>query len=210
PVDNINFLSPQDIADMQILKDASSAAIYGSRAANGVVLITTKTGRTGEARIAVNAQVTQNHVANSITPLNAAQYKELMDEIGTVQVPEGLTDQTDWFEETYQPGRIQNYQVSVSDGTEKLKYFLSGGVLDEQGVLDAAFYKRYNFRANIDNQVRKWLNVNANITYADYSSNGVITGNGANRGGVVLAVVNTPTYAPIWDPENPCQYYTNF
>jgi TonB-linked outer membrane protein, SusC/RagA family len=210
PVDNINFLSPQDIADMQILKDASSAAIYGSRAANGVVLITTKTGRTGEARIAVNAQVTQNHVANSITPLNAAQYKELMDEIGTVQVPEGLTDQTDWFEETYQPGRIQNYQVSVSDGTEKLKYFLSGGVLDEQGVLDAAFYKRYNFRANIDNQVRKWLNVNANITYADYSSNGVITGNGANRGGVVLAVVNTPTYAPIWDPENPSQYYTNF
>src|SRR5690606_9637476 len=65
PVDNINFLSPQDIADMQILKDASSAAIYGSRAANGVVLITTKTGKPGEARIAVNAQVTQNHVANS-------------------------------------------------------------------------------------------------------------------------------------------------
>ncbi|PPL01663.1 SusC/RagA family TonB-linked outer membrane protein [Parapedobacter indicus] len=210
PVDNINFLSPQDIADMQILKDASSAAIYGSRAANGVVLITTKTGRPGEARIAVNAQVTQNQVANSITPLNTAQYTELMDEIGIVNLPDGLTDQTDWFEETYQPGRIQNYQVSISDGTEKLKYFLSGGYLDEKGVLDAAFYKRYNFRANIDNQVRKWLNVNANVTYSDYSSNGINTGNGANRGGVVLAVINTPTFAPIWDPENPGQYNTNF
>ncbi|MGK6350556.1 SusC/RagA family TonB-linked outer membrane protein [Parapedobacter sp. DT-150] len=210
PVDNINFLSPQDIADMQILKDASSAAIYGSRAANGVVLITTKTGKTGDARIAVNAQVTQNYVANSITPLNTAQYAELMDEIGIINLPDGLTDQTDWFEETYQPGQIQNYQVSISDGTEKLKYYLSGGVLDEQGTLDAAFYKRYNFRANIDNQVRKWLNVNANVTYSDYSSNGVNTGNGANRGGVVLAVVNTPPFAPIWDPENPGQYNTNF
>ena len=210
PVDNINFLSPQDIADMQILKDASSASIYGSRAANGVVLITTKTGKVGEARIAVNAQVTQNNVANSIKPLNTAQYAELMDEVGLVTLPDGLTDQTDWFKETYKPGRTQNYQVSISDGTEKLKYFLSGGYLDEKGVLDAAFYKRYNFRANVDNQVRKWLNVNANITYSDYTSNGVITGNGANRGGVVLAVVNTPTYAPIWDPENPGQYNTNF
>lgn len=210
PVDNINFLSPQDIADMQILKDASSAAIYGSRAANGVVLITTKTGKPGEARIAVNAQVTQNRVANSITPLNTAQYAELMDEIGTVNLPDGLTDQTDWFKETYRPGQIQNYQVSISDGTEKLKYFLSGGYLDEQGTLNAAFYKRYNFRANIDNQVRKWLNVNANVTYSDYSNNGVNTGNGANRGGVVLSVINTPTFAPIWNPENPGQYNTNF
>src|SRR5690606_25011576 len=90
PVDNINFLSPQDIADMQILKDASSAAIYGSRAANGVVLITTKTGKAGEARIAVNAQVTQNNVANSIEPLNTAQYIELMDEVGLVNLPDGL------------------------------------------------------------------------------------------------------------------------
>jgi len=210
PVDNINFLSPQDIADMQILKDASSAAIYGSRAANGVILITTHKGKAGEARIAFNAQATQNQVANSITPLNAAQYTELMKEIGIVNLPDGLTDQTDWFEETYQPGRIQNYQVSISDGTDKLKYYLSGGYLNEKGVLDAAFYKRYNFRANIDNQVRKWLNVNANVSYSDYSGNGIITGNGANRGGVVLSVINTPTYAPIWDPEHPGQYNTNF
>lgn len=210
PVENISFLSPQDIADMQILKDASSAAIYGSRAANGVVLITTKSGKTGQARISLNVQGTQNEVTNSITSLNTAQYRDLMNEIGMVNLPDGLTDQTDWFNETYRTGHIQNYQLAITDGTEKLKYYLSGGYLTEKGVLDAAFYKRYNFRANVDNQIRDWLNVSANVNYSDYSNNGIIDGTGADRGGVVLSVINTPRYAPIWDPENPGQYYTNF
>lgn len=210
PVDNINFLSPNDIADIQILKDASSAAIYGSRAANGVVLITTKAGSTGNAKISFNTQLTQTDVINKITPLNTAQYKDLQDEIGLINLPDGLTDQTNWFDEAYTKGNIQSYQASVSDGTDKIKYFLSGGYTNEKGTLATAFYKRYNFRANISNQIRKWLNVTANIAYSDYSNNGVTTGLGANRGGVVLSVINTPTYAPIWNPEHPDQYYTNF
>ncbi|GAA4797136.1 TonB-dependent receptor [Olivibacter ginsenosidimutans] len=210
PVDNVNFLSPNDIADIQVLKDASSAAIYGSRAANGVVLITTKAGSTGNAKISLNTQVTQTDVINNIKPLNTAQYKELQDEIGLINLPDGLTDQTNWFDEAYTKGNIQSYQASVSDGTEKIKYFLSGGYTNEKGTLATAFYKRYNFRANISDQIRKWLNVTANIAYSDYSNNGVTTGLGANRGGVVLSVINTPTYAPIWDPEHPNQYYNNF
>lgn len=154
PVDNINFLSPNDIASLQILKDASSAAIYGSRAANGVVIITTKAGERGDAKISFNAQLSMNKVSNKIKSLNAAQYKELQDEIGLVNLPDGLTDQTDWFDEAYSTGILQSYQLSVSSGTEKLKYFLSGGYLDEKGVLNTAFYKRYNFRANIENKVR--------------------------------------------------------
>jgi TonB-linked SusC/RagA family outer membrane protein len=210
PVDNLNFLSPTDIADMQILKDASSASIYGSRAANGVVLITTKRGKVGEAKIGFNVQATQNRVANQIEVLNTAQYKELQDEIGLVNIPVGLTDQTDWFDETYNTGNIQNYQLSISDGTDKLRYFLSGGYLNEKGVINTAFYKRYNFRGNIENKVRNWLTINANIAYSDYNSNGIITGTGANRGGVVLSVINTPTFAPIWDVFNPGQYNTDF
>ncbi|WP_270090715.1 SusC/RagA family TonB-linked outer membrane protein [Sphingobacterium sp. SYP-B4668] len=210
PVDNIRFLSANDITDMQILKDASSAAIYGSRAANGVILITTKAGATGQAKISLNAQLTHNVVSNSFDVLNTEQYRELQNEIGVLSLPNTLADQTDWFKETYKTGRLQNYQLSVSDGTEKLKYFLSAGYVNETGVLDAAYFKRYNFRANIDNQIRTWLKVNANITYSDYANNGVSTGVGANRGGVVLSVVNTPTYAPIWDPEHPKQYYNNF
>ena len=210
PVDNIRFLSPNDIASMQVLKDASSAAIYGSRGANGVVLITTEAGKTGEAKIALNAQYTQNRVVNKFDVLNTAQYAELQKEIGSVTLPEGLTDQTNWFDEAYTTGNLQNYQVSISDGTEKLKYLVSGGYVDDQGILNTAFFKRYNFRANVDNKVRDWLTIGANLNYSDYSDNGIIAGTGANRGGVVLSVINTPTFAPVWNPENPAQYYNNF
>ena len=209
-VDNINFLSPNDIADMQILKDASSASIYGSRAANGVILITTKQGRVGNPKITLNALATQNRVTNSITPLNTAQYKELMNEIGIVKLPDGLTDQTDWFDETFSNGLTQDYQLSISDGSDRIKYFLSGGYVNDKGIVHSTFYKRYNFRGNIENKVRDWLTVNANFSYADYNGNGMVEGTGSNRGGVVLSAINTPTFAPIMDPFNPKQFYNNF
>ncbi len=210
PVDNINFLAPSDITDMQVLKDASSAAIYGSRAANGVVLITTKQGMAGNAKVTFNMLATQNRVTNSIEPLNTAQYIDLQKEIGLVELPDNLTDQTNWFDETFRNGVTQSYQASVSDGTEKLKYYLSGGYMNEKGVINTAFFKRYNFRANIDNKVRDWLKINANISYSDNNRNGVTEGLGSNRGGVVLSTINTPTYAPIWDPFEPEHYYNNF
>lgn len=211
PVDNVGFLSPNDIESMQILKDASSAAIYGSRAANGVILITTKNGKNGDAKITFNGQFGMNKVANKIESLNAAQYSELQKEIGLVNLPDNLTDQTDWFDETYSTGNNQNYQLSIAGGTDKSRYFISGGYLREKGVLDISYYKRYNFRMNVDSDVRKWLNVSANVAYSDYTSNGGgAMGAGANRGGVILSVINTPSYAPIWNPDKPEQYYNNF
>lgn len=211
PVDNVNFLAPNDIASIQIMKDASSAAIYGSRAANGVVLITTKSGEKGNAKVTFNGQLTLKSVSDKIKPLNAAQYKELQDEIGIVKLPDGLTDVTDWFDETYSTGVQQSYQASISDGNDKLRYIISGGYLDEKGVLNTTKFKRYNFRASIDSKIRRWLSVNANVVYSDYNTIGeIISGNGANRGGVVLSTISTPTYAPIWDPDKPNQYFNNF
>ncbi|MDR1983492.1 MAG: TonB-dependent receptor [Prevotellaceae bacterium] len=201
PVENIDFLSPTDIASMQILKDASSAAIYGARGANGVIIISTKVGAQGVAKITFSAQTGISKVSNSIKSLNAAQYKELQDEIGLVSVPDGTTDVTNWFDEVYSTGITQNYQVSVSNGNENFKYYLSAGYLDEKGVLNTAYFKRYSFRANVENQVRKWLNVNANISYSDNISNGITTGAGSNRGGAVLAIVNLPTSVPIFNAE---------
>ncbi len=200
PVDNLNFLSPMDIASMQILKDASSAAIYGSRAANGVVLITTKQAGSG-AKIAANVQYGVSRVANQIESLNAAQYKQLIDEIRPGAIPEGTTDRTDWFDEVYETGITQNYQLQISDGNEKTRYFVSGGYLNEKGVLSSAFFRRYNFRSNIESQVRKWLHLGLNLSYSDNTSNGVTTGAGSNRGGVVLSVVNLPTASTIINPE---------
>ncbi len=210
PVSNIDFLSPNDIASLQILKDASSAAIYGSRAANGVVLITTKNGRSGEAQINFSSYVGIEQVSNRIESLNAAQYTDLMNELGAISLPQNLTDQTDWFDETFRDALTQNYQLSISGGNDKSRYYISAGYTDEQGVVNGPFFKRYNFRSNVESQVKDWFKLSANLTYSDTESTDIITGTGSNRGGVILSVINTPTYAPIWDPENPGQFYNNF
>lgn len=196
-VENLQFLSPADILNMQILKDASGAAIYGSRAANGVVLITTKSGEAGKASINFNAQVGLSMLNNPTQPLNAAQYDELMSELGFATY--GAGDVTDWYKEIYRTGVTQNYQLSFSNGTDKTKYFLSAGYLDDQGIIKETNHKRYSFRAKIDSNIRKWLSVGANVSYSNYSRRGVTTGLPANRGGFTLAAVNLPSGAPVWD-----------
>ncbi|MCQ2230083.1 MAG: TonB-dependent receptor [Bacteroidales bacterium] len=211
PVDNIKFLSPNDIASMEILKDASSAAIYGSRAANGVILISTKAGQSGDAKITLTTQVGMTKVAKTMEALNTAQYRDLQNEIGMISLPEELTDQTDWFKETYQTGLTQNYQASISQSSEKMKYYISGGYSNERGILETSFYKRYNFRINTENEIRSWLKANVSVSYSDYTSNGGGSmGTGSGRGGVILSVINTPSYAPIMNPDAPEQYYNNF
>lgn len=207
----IAYLSPNDIETMQILKDASSAAIYGSRAANGVVLITTKKGSKEKgAQVSFNAYVGLAKVAKTYDVLNVADYKELMDEMHGATLPEGLKDETDWFKKAYRTGVNQNYQVSVSNATDKVKYYIGLGYNDEQGIFRVAYNKRWNVKASIDADVYKWLTVGANIAYSNYKNNGVITGTGSNRAGVVLSVINTPTYAKVWDESNPNWYWTNF
>ena len=208
----IAYLSPQDIETMQILKDASSAAIYGSRAANGVVLITTKQGKKSKGpQVSLNASVGLANVAKTYDVLNAQEYKELMEEIGMVTgIPADIKDETDWFEETYKTGINQNYQLSVSNATEKMRYYISGGYSDEQGILPVAYNKRFNVKASFDSDLYDWLNVGANVAYSNYKNNGIISGTGSNRAGVVLSVINTPTYAKVWDEANPNWYWTNF
>ena len=207
----IAYLSPNDIESMSILKDASSAAIYGSRAANGVVLITTKQGKVSRGpQINFSGYVGLSNVAKTYDVLNVEQYKDLMDEIGAVTLPDGLKDETDWFKETYQTGISQNYQISVSNGNDKIRYYLGGGYTDEQGIIDVAYNRRYNFKASVDSDLFDWISVGTNMAYSSYKSNGIISGTGSNRAGVVLSVINTPTYAKVWDEENPDWYWTNF
>ena len=206
----IAYLSPNDIETMQILKDASSAAIYGSRAANGVVLITTKQGARNQApRVSFSAYGGVSKVTRTFEVMNTEEYREYAKEFN-VNIPEDLTDQTDWFNETYKTAITQNYQVGVSGGSDKVRYYVGGGYTDEQGILKVAYSKRYNVRASFDADLYKWLSVGTNVAYSNYRNNGIISGTGANRAGVVLSVINTPTYALIMDPDNPNQYYNNF
>ena len=214
PMTDIDFLAPNDIESMQVLKDASSAAIYGSRAANGVIMITTRAGAARKEKVKVGFSMYGgwSKVSNKMESLNFQQYKEYLQDLGSnVVLPDGLTDQTDWFKETYSTGSTQNYQLNVSGSTEKVNYFLSGGYTNEVGIVKTTKYSRYNFRTAVDADVTKWLNIGANVSYA-YSdkAGGISSGTGANRGGLVLSVINTPTYATIYDPENPSHFYTNF
>lgn len=209
---SIKYLAPTEIESMQVLKDASAAAIYGSRAANGVILITTKGAESEKAKVSLSLSYGLTDVVNKFDVLNVAQYKELQDEIvGGIALPDGLTDQTDWFKETYKTGSTQNYQVSIAQKGKSMSYYISGGYARDKGIIQSSFYQRYNFRVKVDGEIRKWLKIGANVAYSDAMSNaGGAFGTGANRGGVVLAVINTPTYAPVWDPDNPGQYYSNF
>lgn len=210
-LDNISFLSANDIESMQVLKDASSAAIYGSRAANGVILITTKSGVKGNAKVSLNAYAGLTSLTKRIESLNVEQYRELLQDMNSKTVlPANLTDRTDWYDETFQNALTQNYQLSVSNATDKINYYLSAGYTGEQGIIKVAYFERFNFRSNIENQIRPWLKIGANISYSDYKSNGIVSGLGANRAGVVLSVINAPTYAPIWDETNPGQFYEQF
>ena len=209
----IAYLSPNEIESMQVLKDASSAAIYGSRAANGVVLITTKQGsRKRGPEISFSTFVGISKVTKSYDVLNARQYRDLMEENGAVSgLPADLTDRTDWFDETYSTGVNQNYQFSVSNGDENSSYYLGGGYTNEKGIINTTSSDRYNVKASFDKKIFKWVSANASTTFSHYTTKGtIISGQGANRAGVVVSVITTPTYAPIWDPENPQQFYNNF
>ena len=208
----ISYLSPQDIESMQILKDASSAAIYGSRAANGVVLITTKSGKKSKGpQVNFSAYMGLQNVKRSYEVLNVDQYRELMSELkGAPVVPADVTDQTDWFAETYKTGVNQNYQLSVSNATDKMKYYVGVGYSDEDGVLESTYNKRLNTKMNVETDLYKWLTVGTNLAYSHYRSNGMISGEGSGRAGVVLSVINTPTYAKVWDENNPNHYWKQF
>ena len=213
---SIAYLSPQDIESMQILKDASSAAIYGSRAANGVVLITTRQGKKSKGpQISFNAYAGFTNVARTYEVLNLEEYKELLVDEGygsiVESMPADLKDETDWFSEIYRTGVTQNYQVSVSNGNDKMRYYLGGGYSDETGIISSARANRYNVKASFESDLFKWITVGGNIAYSSYrSQGGIISSTGANRAGVVLSIINTPTYAKVWSDENPDWYYTNF
>ena len=214
PVQDISSIAPNDIESMQVLKDASSAAIYGSRAANGVVLITTKQGKRNEPKVSVNTYIGVSEIAKKIPSLNTQQYYELMNETKAVATATlaGLTDKTDWYKETFRTGFTQNTQLSVSNASDNTKYYLSAGHTKEDGIIRSSFFERYNVRLNLETKMRQWLTFETNLSYADYESNGIISGLGANRAGVVLSVINTPHYAPIWSEKTGEEgwYYYDF
>jgi TonB-dependent starch-binding outer membrane protein SusC len=166
---------PEDIESMEVLKDASSTAIYGSRGANGVVLVTTKSGKSGVFKVDFSASSSFQQEINRMEVLNATDYATLINEIdpGFYNEPSSYGVGTDWQDEIYRKGLLQNYQLSVSGGTDEITYYLSGTYYDQQGVVINSDYQRYSFTSNVKAQVLDWLSVGANIHARSVNRDGV-------------------------------------
>jgi TonB-linked SusC/RagA family outer membrane protein len=165
----------EDIASMEILKDASSTAIYGSRGANGVVLVTTKSGKSGTFQIDFNASGSFQQEINRLEVLNATDYAAYINEVDPdfYDTPSSYGNGTNWQDEIYRNGLLQNYQLAISGGTERINYYLSGTYLDQQGIIIGSDYNRYSFTSNIKARVFDWLSVGANIFARNTSLDGV-------------------------------------
>ena len=220
PVDGgINYLNPTDIQSVEILKDAASAAIYGARAANGVILVTTKSGVSGKTNITYDFTYGLQNPWKKRSVLNATEYMTLMNEVAVNDgnAPKYLPEQiasagkgTDWQDETFNyDAPVQSHQVSVNGGSDKIVYFLSLGYFDQEGIVGGDYgksnYNRWSLRTNstynvFETKDRSFLNkmrVGVNISYARAKSSGIETNSeyGSILGSALAFDPTVPVYA---------------
>lgn len=178
-------LNPGDIESIDVLKDASAQAIYGSLAANGVILITTKKGKSGEGKINYDVYVGQSRVANRLDLMNLREFAQYQNEVAPqlgltpsdeFKDPSLLGRGTDWQEAMFRNGQVQNHQLSFSGSKDKTSYYLSLNYFDQTGILIGSDFKRYSTRFSLDHQLKKWMKVGVsanasrseqNVTLAD-------------------------------------------
>jgi len=199
-------INPNDIESIEVLKDASAAAIYGSRGANGVILITTKRGKQGAGKIDFNYYYGIQKVANKLDLLNAAQYADLVNEalINADQTPvyvnpANLGEGTDWQDALYRTASVSNYQASFSGGTEKSNYAITGAYFTQEGIVIGSDFDRYSFRINLDQDLNSWLVIGTNLSFSALSANRVETGPGQIVGGVVTNALQFNPVLPVYD-----------
>ncbi|MDO4181263.1 MAG: TonB-dependent receptor [Bacteroidales bacterium] len=223
-IDNID---PADIESIEVLKDAASGAVYGARAANGVILVTTKKGKQGKAQVSYNASFGWQSAWRKRDMLNATEYATLMNEAAAYAGqdplyanPSSLGEGTDWQDVIFNNGApVQNHQLSLSGATERVNYYFSMGYLNQEGIIggdyDASNYERLSFRSNTEYTVfdesknRNWLKsmkFTLNASYTRINSRGITAG---SLTGSVLAdaLFMDPTMSVYADSEDQLQSY---
>ena len=203
-VDDISFLSPQQIESITVLKDASSAAIYGVRAANGVIIITTKSGKFQRPKFTYSGYVGIQQVSNLMEMANKDQYISLVNEKiavgedrGTSSTPfdpAAYPDNTDWFNEILHTARIQNHNIGITGGGESATYYYGIGITSQEGLVKKNNYNRVNLRGTSDITVNKFLKAGYGITVSGWESD-----NAANVLG--QAFVAPPAFKPKIDDD---------
>lgn len=214
---DISYLNPTDIASVDILKDAASAAIYGSQASNGVVLITTRKGKTGEnARISLDSFYGLQNLGRKADLLDARQYAAIMNEsavnsgrlpiftneqLANLQETTGYAD-TDWLDEMFtEDAETQNHTLGIAGGSEFSSYSASLGYTSQEGIVggkEFSYYERYNFRINSEHKLYKdFIRFGENLTYAYIQNNGIGVGNQYNNS--LRGAFNTSPFVPMYD-----------
>ena len=196
----LNFINPQDIESIDVLKDASATAIYGSRGSNGVVLVTTKRGKAGLSMATVSSSVGISNMARALPVFSAAEYKKQVAAVGGVVDDKGAN--TNWQKEISRTAITQNYNVALSGGADKLTYYASFGMQKQQGIIKMNDFNRYTGRFNATQKfLQDRLTIEANLT-----TTGTVNNRPPFSGGIADAISNNPTY-PVYDATgNPVQY----
>ena len=197
----LSTIDPNDIESIDVLKDASATAIYGSRGSNGVVIITTKRGRNGTARIAYDGYYGFQQQGKFLKVMNLQQYASLQNLLadiagtgrrGEFADPSLLGNGTNWQDAVFRKGIQQSHQLSVSGGNNGTDYYISGGYLNQNGTIIGNNFNRYSLRVNVNSQVKSWFKIGTSIAGSRTFQNNALSDNG---GIVYLAALSAPDQA---------------
>ena len=171
-------INPEDIQSMQILKDASSTAIYGSRGANGVVLVTTKTGKAGQTQVVFDASVGFSNAYHIPEMMGTKEYAQALvdykgaDRDALTGYLDGSNPGIDWMDVLLRTGVTQNYKVAISKGNEDTQFYVSGNYLNTKGVITDTDFTRYSVKANVHSKLYKWLELTADVNLSQSNGSG--------------------------------------
>lgn len=232
-INPLSSINPSDIESIEILKDASATAIYGSRGANGVVIITTKRGSAGKSQISLDASYGFQEVANKLKMMNAREYAEFVADgrdaawvyaggsvndpnekrsVATRVRPEfrnpaGIMTDTDWQDVIFKTAPVRNVQLSSTGGNEKNRFLISAGYFSQDGIVINSNYERFNLRVNVDAQIAKRIRVGTS-TYGSYGFGRFAnTESHYGEGGILMNALAASPTIPVYDAEG--NYYFN-
>ena len=226
-VNPLASINPADIESVEILKDASATAIYGSRGANGVIIITTKRGKRGESQLNFNASYGVQEVANKLDMMNSQQYAQYvaegrdharvfaggaMDDPNEIRGaahrvrpefrnPSSITVNTDWQDVIFRTAPVQNYQLSASSSTDKMRMYFAGNYFNQQGVILTSDYQRFTLRSNIDADISDKLTIGSSISGSYGYGRFPLTEGHYGEGGVLMNALSAGPTIPVYDDQ---------
>lgn len=212
-LNGLSTISPSDIERIEILKDASATALYGSRGSNGVVLITTKRGKAGKSSVTFDTYYGVQNVTKKLEMLDGETFAHYMNNYAKDSglpldarylIPEKIGKGTDWQEAIFQQAPMQSYQLSAVGGSENTQFAISGGYFKQEGVIINSNFERYSFRTNLDQKVSNRFKIGSSVSLSYIKSRGVLTGAiGAGTGtllpGATSSALLFPPTLPVLD-----------